>query len=137
MSNEKKGLFSGKGQRNPKVSAGLRAVAGVYLVYLAYQLFDGLKKGESEGAVLWGAIIVFGVCGALFAFLGIKDLIMNREVRDLSEFEEDEDEEEDEELADETKAEKEEPVRDEKPAKLSIAERAKLTDRISDDAEEE
>lgn len=137
MSGEKKGLFSGKSERNPKVSSGLRAVAGVYLVYLAYQIFDGLRKGEAASPFLWIAVIVFGGCGAVFALWGIRDLLMSREVRDLSEFEDTEEDEEDEDeeviISDASEVSK---PQEEKPAKMSIAERAKLTDRIADDSEE-
>lgn len=130
MDENKKGFFSGKSQRNPKTSAGLRAVAGAYLMYLAYQIFEGIQKGESSGPFMIIAVIVFGVCGALFLFLGVRDLMGSREIRDINEiYGESEDEEEEE---DEISEEKEVSSETNAETKLSIADRAKLTDRIQE-----
>lgn len=54
----------------PKSSLIIRLVAGMYLIYLAYELAMGLMQSTGDGAPLGvsvAAIVVFAVCGIILA----------------------------------------------------------------------
>ena len=49
-----------------KSSLVIRLVAGMYLMYLAYQLFIGLNTSDGAPiAVVIGAAVIFAVCGVI------------------------------------------------------------------------
>lgn len=61
---------------NTKTSLIIRLVAGMYLVYLAYELFMGM--GEAEGApvaVSIGAAVIFLICGIFLVILNGRDFL--------------------------------------------------------------
>lgn len=48
----------------PRSSLIIRLVAGIYLIYLAYELFMGLNAAEGAPvAVAIGAAVIFAFCG--------------------------------------------------------------------------
>ena len=54
----------------PKSSLIIRLVAGMYLIYLAYELAMGLREVTTDAAPLGvsvGAIIVFAICGMVLS----------------------------------------------------------------------
>ena len=62
----------------PKSSLVIRFIAGMYLVYLAYELFMGLSaniEGGAPQAVSIGSAVVFGVCGLILVIFSGKDFI--------------------------------------------------------------
>ena len=55
----------------PKSSLIIRLVAGMYLIYLAYELAMGLRETTAGAAPLGvsvAAILVFAVCGIILSF---------------------------------------------------------------------
>lgn len=57
----------------PKSSLIIRLIAGMYLIYLAYELFMGLNVTEgAPKAVVIGAAVIFAVCGLILAFVSGK-----------------------------------------------------------------
>ena len=61
-----------------KFACGVRIVAGVYLIYMAYKLIYGAVTGTAEGmhpavGIIIG--VVFGVLGVLFAIFGALSLV--------------------------------------------------------------
>lgn len=60
-----------------QVSYSIRTIAGVYLVYLAYQLVSDGAIAENQGwkkLLMIAAIVVFAVFGAYFAWQGFKGI---------------------------------------------------------------
>ena len=78
----------------PKSSLIIRLVAGMYLIYLAYEIAMGLKESTGEGApfgVSIAAIVVFAVCGILLAAVNGKAFLKGEfqgGIMDVSEAEE-------------------------------------------------
>ena len=59
-----------KRTNTPKSSLVIRIVVGMYLIYLAYQLFMGLNSaGGAPVAVAVGAGLLFAVCGVVLVFV--------------------------------------------------------------------
>ncbi|MBR2188955.1 MAG: hypothetical protein IJ860_06085 [Eubacterium sp.] len=72
---------------NPKFTQGIRMVAGVYLIYLAYQVIrDGLIGGGMTGRNFWiglVGVIVFIGAGLYFAIRASKEMMrLQREDRE-------------------------------------------------------
>lgn len=98
-------------------------LGGIYLIYTAYQLISGFVKGN-EGSSVWFCVIgvFFGATGAVLAYLGFKEMSKNQgqggglfgAARQQAE-----------EAAEEPKR------------KLSIAEKARLAEKLEEPAEEE
>ena len=64
-----------KKQLLPKSSLVIRLVAGMYLIYLAYQLVMRFKENASDGAplaVTIVAIIIFSICGIILTVVNGK-----------------------------------------------------------------
>jgi TRAP-type C4-dicarboxylate transport system permease small subunit len=62
--------------RNEKFSNGIRIVAGGYLIYLAYQLIQGVITGENDSPALGiGGGVLFIAAGAAFIVLSIRSMI--------------------------------------------------------------
>ena len=62
----------------PKSTLIIRLVAGMYLIYLAYELFMGLLEKTSEGApigVSIAAIVVFLICGLILTITSGKSFL--------------------------------------------------------------
>ncbi len=60
----------------PKSSLIIRLIAGMYLIYLAYELFMGLNAGEGAPVgVSIGAGVVFVVCGLILVIVSGKDFL--------------------------------------------------------------
>ena len=62
----------------PKSSLIIRLVAGMYLVYLSYQLFMGLGSNTAENAPLavsLTAAIGFGICGLILVITNIREFL--------------------------------------------------------------
>lgn len=59
-----------------------RALVGGYLIYLAKGLIDELKNAESEKMVIIStvAIVIFVICGGLFLYDSLRNLIIGRYV---------------------------------------------------------
>lgn len=61
-----------KNGRSPEFSHGIRIAAGVYLIYLGYQIMSGVMNGTSDNPVMFGlfaaAFVVFGL-GSLISGL--------------------------------------------------------------------
>lgn len=59
-----------------------RALVGGYVIYLAMGLIDGLKDSESEKMVIIStvAIVVFVICGGLFLYDSLRNLVIGRYV---------------------------------------------------------
>lgn len=107
----------------PKRSYILHVLAGGYLVYTGYQLASNVIKG-SEGAH-WGFLLVGG------AFILIGGWLVVNAVKGLSREEKMKRAEEAAAAAEEAKAEKVESAKE--TGKMSIAQRAKLVDRINEE----
>ena len=59
-----------------KSSLIIRLIAGMYLVYLAYELFMGLNEAEGAPiAVAVGAAIIFVICGVVLVFVSGRDFL--------------------------------------------------------------
>jgi len=61
---------------NTKASLIIRLIAGMYLVYLAYELFMGMN--ESQGApvaVSIGAAVIFLICGIFLVIVNGRDFL--------------------------------------------------------------
>lgn len=58
--------------RSENFSYGMRAVVGVYLFYLAYQLIGGHLSGESSGVLFLVAGIAFIAVGAACVFSAVR-----------------------------------------------------------------
>ena len=62
--------------RNEKFSYVIRVIAGAYLIYLAYQLIQGVMNGENENYALGiGGGVLFIVAGAAFVIFSIRGLM--------------------------------------------------------------
>ena len=62
----------------PKSSLVIRVVAGMYLIYLAYELFMGLNanvEGSAPPVVSIGAAVVFGICGLIMVIFSGRDFL--------------------------------------------------------------
>lgn len=62
----------------PKSSLVIRVVAGMYLMYLAYQLVTGLSSNTAENAPMWVSItaaVVFAICGVIMVFFSGRDFL--------------------------------------------------------------
>lgn len=62
----------------PKSSLVIRVVAGMYLIYLAYELFMGMNanvEGSAPLAVSVGAAVVFGICGLIMVIFSGRDFL--------------------------------------------------------------
>lgn len=62
----------------PKSSLIIRLVAGMYLIYLAYELFMGLNVNAADGApmgVSIAAAVVFAICGLVLVIFSGKDFL--------------------------------------------------------------
>ena len=69
--NKKKSLL-------PKSTLIIRLIAGMYLIYLAYELFMGLWEVGSEGApkgISIVAVIIFIICGLLLTITSGKSFL--------------------------------------------------------------
>ena len=65
-----------KKSMNPKSSLIFRLVAGMYLIYLAYQLFTGLNTdGGAPIGVAIGVAVIFVVCGGVLVFNSGRDFL--------------------------------------------------------------
>ena len=54
----------------PKSSLIIRLIAGMYLIYLAYELFMGLNAADGAPVMVSvGAAILFLICGLILVFL--------------------------------------------------------------------
>ena len=63
MANSKKTL-------NTKTSLIIRLIAGMYLIYLAYELFMGLNASEgAPTALVIGAVVVFCIVGIMLVII--------------------------------------------------------------------
>ncbi len=64
MSNDKKRPLT------TKSSLIIRLIAGMYLIYLAYELFMGLNTSEGAPiAVAIGAAVIFAICGVVLVIV--------------------------------------------------------------------
>lgn len=53
----------------------IRTVAGVYLIYLAYSIFNSLSEAQGMEKALFAAIVVlFAVIGAAVAFFSLRSI---------------------------------------------------------------
>lgn len=62
----------------PKSSLVIRVVAGMYLIYLSYQLVMGLGSNTAENAPMAVSImaaVVFAVCGVIMVFFSGRDFL--------------------------------------------------------------
>lgn len=59
-----------------KTSLIIRLVAGMYLVYLAYELLMGMNDAQgAPAAVSIGAAVVFLICGVFLAIVNGRDFL--------------------------------------------------------------
>lgn len=76
----------------PKSTLIIRLVAGMYLIYLAYELFMGLNATDGAPAgVSVAAAVVFVVCGLILVIFSGKDFLKGNfqgGIMDVSENEE-------------------------------------------------
>ena len=62
----------------PKSSLIIRVVAGMYLIYLSYELFMGLgikEAGDAPVSVSIISAVVFGICGLILVFFTVRDFL--------------------------------------------------------------
>ena len=114
----------------PYRSCVLMGICGAYLCYLAYQLISGVIKGaEGSGIVFVFIGAAFAVIGALMLYVAAKGgMRYSNEKKNQQAAEAEENA---------AKAESaEEEKKEEAPARMSIADRAKLAGRISEDESE-
>ena len=76
----------------PKSTLIIRLVAGLYLIYLAYELFMGLNAADGAPmGVSIAAAVVFVVCGLILVIFSGKDFLKGNfqgGIMDISEQEE-------------------------------------------------
>ncbi|MBR4982567.1 MAG: hypothetical protein IKY94_08415 [Lachnospiraceae bacterium] len=78
----------------PKSTLVIRLIAGGYLIYLAYELFMGLRAKTPDGApmgVSIGAAVIFAICGLILVFFSGRDFLKGNfqgGIMDVSEGEE-------------------------------------------------
>ena len=60
----------------PKSSLIIRLIAGMYLIYLAYELFMGLNAADGAPTIVSvGAAVLFLICGLILVFFSGKDFL--------------------------------------------------------------
>ena len=60
----------------PKSSLIIRLIAGMYLIYLAYELFMGLNAADGVPVMVSvGAAVLFLICGLILVFFSGKDFL--------------------------------------------------------------
>ena len=60
----------------PKSSLIIRLVIGMYLIYLAYELFMGLNAADGAPTMVSvGAAVLFLICGFILVFFSGKDFL--------------------------------------------------------------
>lgn len=78
----------------PKSTLVIRLIAGGYLIYLAYELFMGLRAKTPDSApmgVSIGAAVIFAICGLILVFFSGRDFLKGNfqgGIMDVSEGEE-------------------------------------------------
>ena len=108
----------------PRRSCILFLIAGLYLAYMGYQLCSNVIKGvDGANPGFFAAGAAFILIGVFLAFVGGRGMIREDNLRKQQEREE----------AEKAAAEKTEP----EPSRMTIADRAKLTDRLEDEWPEE
>lgn len=111
----------------PNRSCGLMLIAGAYLVYTGYRLCKNVIDGVDGGGVgFFVAGVGFIVVGGVMLIIGWKNIIKNKKDDQAVESDDVQNEQNDSE-ADEAEPKK----------PMSIAERARLTDAIKEDEEDE
>lgn len=76
-------------QRNIIMSGIIRAIAGAYLLYLAWNLINGYLQGEVSSIVFPAASVLFALTGIYFIFNGLRIVIRcSKESADTQETEE-------------------------------------------------
>lgn len=68
-------INSNKRPTATKASLIIRLIAGMYLIYLAYELLMGLGTEGAPKALVIGAAVIFAVFGIVLALVSGKDFL--------------------------------------------------------------
>ena len=110
----------------PVRSYMLMFLAGLYIIYTGYRLCKNVMDGvEGGGAGFFAVGVAFIAIGAAMIFFGIRGYSREEKRKKA------------EEAAEMSKAQEETPTVTQSSAKMSIAERAKLTEHLSEEEETE
>lgn len=84
-----------------KTRMTIRIIAGAYLAYLGFQLFQSMKSESGNKALFIVMAIVFVVAGVVFAISGVKGMTQIRKLEAEGYYDEDDEDEENEENSEE------------------------------------
>lgn len=72
--------------KNPKFSYTIRALCGLYLLWIVKDFAGALRDGEKLSVAMIAAMVLFAVCGVLFIITGVRGwLRVNKQLQEEGE----------------------------------------------------